>query len=224
MIGRLDDHLVSAHAVHAVVEPLAGRLELALDAQRRELVRRRRGTTSRASSPASPGGRPTRISGGVLSSLPGQNTQLPPCATTGSVVKSDGRRARSVEMMTHRPTTGSFRRSGIGVPPRRRPPASPRARAARPAPRPAACRRRARPRPPSRSAASCRAARPAPARRVRSARPRPPCAWPAGRPRGARRAPAPCRARGCATASRWTSARGRRARPAPPASPARRRA
>src|SRR4029453_9098776 len=72
------------------------------------------------------GGRPTRISGGVLSSLPGQKTQLPPRATTGSVLKSDGRRARSVGMMTQRPTPGSFHRSGIAAPPpyilsRRRP-------------------------------------------------------------------------------------------------------
>src|SRR4030095_867207 len=62
------------------------------------------------------GGRPTRISGGGLSSLPGQKTQLPPRATTGSVLKSDGRRARSVEMMTQRPTTGPFRSSGITSP------------------------------------------------------------------------------------------------------------
>src|SRR5215510_10812921 len=65
---------------------------------------------------AEPGARPTRISGGVLLSLPGQNTQSPPRGTTASVLKSDGRRARSVEMMTQRPTTGSFRRSGTRSP------------------------------------------------------------------------------------------------------------
>src|SRR5215470_11295540 len=65
---------------------------------------------------AESGPRPTRISGGVLLSLPGQNTQSPPRGTTPSVLKSDGRRARSVEMMTQRPTTGSFRRSGTMSP------------------------------------------------------------------------------------------------------------
>src|SRR5262249_41741541 len=57
---------------------------------------------------ALPGGRPARISGGVLSSWPAQKTQLTSRGWTGSGPKSDGRRARSVEMMTHRPTTGSF--------------------------------------------------------------------------------------------------------------------
>src|SRR5437762_4244183 len=61
------------------------------------------------------GGRPARISGGVLPSLPGQKGQSPPVARTGSVAKSDGRRARSVEMMTQRPTIGSLRSSGIGL-------------------------------------------------------------------------------------------------------------
>src|SRR5687767_12759803 len=72
--------------------------------------------TTRKDQPAefagSPGARPARISGGVLSSLPAQNTQLGVRGFTGSGVKSDGRRARSVEMITQRPTTGSLRSSG----------------------------------------------------------------------------------------------------------------
>src|SRR5688572_33240604 len=70
---------------------------------------------------------PAMISGGVLSSLPAQKTHGPPRARTGSVLKSEGRRARSVEMMTQRPTTGSLRSSGTaasgrGVLARRHPP------------------------------------------------------------------------------------------------------
>src|SRR5436190_21361787 len=56
--------------------------------------------------------RPARISGGVLSSLPSQKAHAPPTGRTGSWAKSEGRRARSVAMITHRPTTGSFLSSG----------------------------------------------------------------------------------------------------------------
>src|SRR5215468_3701058 len=59
------------------------------------------------------GGRRARISAGVRASCPGQNAQRPPVPRpAGAGTKSDGRRARSVEMMTQRPTTGSFRSSG----------------------------------------------------------------------------------------------------------------
>src|SRR5271167_1126375 len=57
-------------------------------------------------------GRYARTSWGVLLSLPGQNGQKPPFIFTGSRLKSVGRLARSVEIMTHRPTIGSFRNSG----------------------------------------------------------------------------------------------------------------
>src|SRR5208283_5877195 len=59
-----------------------------------------------------PFGRYARTSGGVLLSLPGQNGQKPPFIFTGSRLKSVGRLARSVDMMTHRPTIGSLRSSG----------------------------------------------------------------------------------------------------------------
>src|SRR5688500_4637516 len=70
---------------------------------------------------AKSGARLARISGGVLSSWPSQKTQLVARGRTGSGAKSDGRRARSVEMITHRPTTGSLRSSGIAVLARARP-------------------------------------------------------------------------------------------------------
>src|SRR3954451_11313811 len=73
-------------------------------------------------------GRYPRISGGVFDSFPGQNGQNPPLILNDSREKSEGRRARSVEMITQRPVMGSLRRSGItdyftrnsNLPPRRR--------------------------------------------------------------------------------------------------------
>src|SRR5208282_1291513 len=59
-----------------------------------------------------PFGRYARTSEGVLFSLPGQKGQNPPFIFTGSRLKSVGRLARSVEIMTHRPTIGSLRSSG----------------------------------------------------------------------------------------------------------------
>src|SRR2546428_3597544 len=61
------------------------------------------------------GGRTATISGGALSSLPVQNTHGPLRGRTGSMLKSVGRRARSVEMITQRPTTGSLRSSGTAA-------------------------------------------------------------------------------------------------------------
>src|SRR5262249_37901830 len=57
-------------------------------------------------------GRKARISGGVLSSCPGQKGQTPVVGGACSTLKSTGRRARSVAMMTQRPTMGSLRSSG----------------------------------------------------------------------------------------------------------------
>src|SRR5271168_1095333 len=55
----------------------------------------------------------TRISDGVLPSLPGQNGQFFGLfATTLSRKKSFGRFPRSVEIITQRPVIGSFRNSG----------------------------------------------------------------------------------------------------------------
>src|SRR5271166_4445395 len=59
-----------------------------------------------------PLGRYASTSEGVLFSLPGQKGQKPPFIFTGSRLKSLGRLARSVEIMTHRPTIGSLRNSG----------------------------------------------------------------------------------------------------------------
>src|SRR5436309_4962122 len=62
-----------------------------------------------------PGRRSARISGGVWASWPSQNAHADTRGRTGSATKSDGRRARSVAMMTQRPTTGSLRSSGIAL-------------------------------------------------------------------------------------------------------------
>src|SRR5439155_2838109 len=57
-----------------------------------------------------------RISAGVLSSFPTQKGQALAFGGGGTEpLKSEGRRPRSVEMMTHRPTTGSLRSSGIAL-------------------------------------------------------------------------------------------------------------
>src|SRR3990172_12245284 len=54
------------------------------------------------------------ISGGVLSSCPSQNGQYASDTRWGSPWNSRGRLARSVAMITQRPTIGSLRNSGIG--------------------------------------------------------------------------------------------------------------
>src|SRR5438874_1225423 len=59
--------------------------------------------------------RAARISGGVLCSLPSQKTHSLPTGRTGCAAKSEGRCARSVAMITQRPTTGSLRSSGIAT-------------------------------------------------------------------------------------------------------------
>src|SRR6266566_7827362 len=57
-----------------------------------------------------------RISGGVLSSCPSQNGQSSSgLVVTVSIWKSLGRFWRSVEMMTQRPVTGSFRKSAMKI-------------------------------------------------------------------------------------------------------------
>src|SRR3954469_8947524 len=65
-----------------------------------------------AAGPPAAEGRYPRISGGVFDSLPGQNGQNPPLILNDSREKSEGRRERSVEMMTQPPAIGSLRRSG----------------------------------------------------------------------------------------------------------------
>ena len=112
VLGRLDDDLVRADAVHLVEHAFGLATQASLDAKRGKLVR------DHAHRPASAsrwmrrlGDRPEPHAG-VLLSLPGQNGQKPPFIFTGSRLKSVGRLARSVEMMTQRPTIGSLRSSG----------------------------------------------------------------------------------------------------------------
>src|SRR6185503_3671739 len=61
-----------------------------------------------------PPSRVANTSGGVKRSFPGQNGHAPPGDSAGGPpFQSEGLRARSVAMMTQRPTTGSFLSSGI---------------------------------------------------------------------------------------------------------------
>jgi hypothetical protein len=53
------------------------------------------------------------ISGGVLSSLPGQKGQNPLLIGFLGTLKSEGLLPLSVEIITHRPVTGSLRSSDI---------------------------------------------------------------------------------------------------------------
>src|SRR3989442_2353559 len=69
---------------------------------------------------AVPGARIAKISGGVCASLPSQNGQRSlSLASTASCLKSVGRAARSVAMMTQRREIGSLRNSGTEAPPRK---------------------------------------------------------------------------------------------------------
>src|SRR5512145_1461125 len=65
---------------------------------------------------AAPDGRKAKISGGVIRSLPGHRGQIPSLRSVFSVGNSWGLFARSVEMMTHRPTMGSLRSSVMRPP------------------------------------------------------------------------------------------------------------
>src|SRR5512134_1628003 len=60
-----------------------------------------------------PAGLKAMISGGVVYSFPGQNGQNPPFFRWDCERKSVGLFPRSIDMMTHRPTIGSFLSSGI---------------------------------------------------------------------------------------------------------------
>src|SRR3989442_153677 len=112
VIRRFDDHFVRPDTVHAVKQPLALAVEVAFDAQRRELVR------DDADSPA--GAIPRAAVPAVGQNL-GRRLRLItvakrakafPLICTLSRTKSVGRLARSVEMITHRPVMGSLRSSG----------------------------------------------------------------------------------------------------------------
>src|SRR5712691_11604615 len=74
--------------------------------------------TTRMSHPGAFGAPPfwryDNTSGGVIASCPGQNGQCSrPMVDARSRRKSFGRFCRSVEIITHRPVTGSLRSSGI---------------------------------------------------------------------------------------------------------------
>jgi hypothetical protein len=56
------------------------------------------------------------ISGGVVYSLPGQKGQNPPFFRCEGDMKSVGLFPLSIDIMTHLPTIGSFRNSGIFPP------------------------------------------------------------------------------------------------------------
>ena len=190
--------------------PSPDALEIALDAERRELVGHDADEPARLVGLAAVG--PERPD------LVGRSRLLPRAEHAWSALrlparcagKSDGRRARSVEMMTQRPTTGSRRSSGKDarllfrsriageqVPRALGPPAFP---------------GRVPPRPPRRSASAPRPCAPGGSRKRWCVRPR--RSWASLlRPR---RGFGPARSRGrgpgCGSASRCTSARDHRAR------------
>ena len=115
VVRGLDHHLVGADPVHPVVDPLRLAVEVALDLERREPVGHHPDLPARSVAGRAVGaaGR-RRPRAGVLSSWPGQNGQSPSAATDGGTwANSDGRRARSVAMITQRPTMGSLRSSGM---------------------------------------------------------------------------------------------------------------
>jgi hypothetical protein len=62
------------------------------------------------------GGLKAMISGGVVYSLPGQKGQNPPFFLCEAERKSVGLFPRSIDMITHLPTMGSFLSSGIYPP------------------------------------------------------------------------------------------------------------
>src|SRR5262249_30607486 len=113
MVGSFNHHFVRANPVHAIEHSFGLRSSSPSMPSAGNLL----GMTRKFQAP-SPGwpsltARYTMISGGVLLSLPGQNGQkAAPLITARSREKSPGRRARSVDMITQRPVTGSLRSSG----------------------------------------------------------------------------------------------------------------
>ena len=111
----LDDDFVGADAVHLVVDAVAALVEVALDLQGGELV------GHHADAPALFVGLRVAVAVGedlvrrvVLAALAEGAEALP--AGSGSALGPTGRLARSVAMITQRPTIGSLRNSGIGNP------------------------------------------------------------------------------------------------------------
>ncbi len=119
VLGRLDDDLVGADPVHPVVDPLRLPVEVALDLEGGEPVRDDPHLPARASwAAATGGGRRRRPRGASCPRGPGRTGTAPAGRGGGQRWRSEGRRARSVAMITQRPTIGSLRSSGIGSAPR----------------------------------------------------------------------------------------------------------
>ena len=113
VVGSFDNYLVGAHAVHAIEEALALAIQIAFYPQRRKFIgdhseRPPRGILC----PAVPAiGENFRRSLPLIPRAEGDRKAVP-LITTLSRIKSTGRRARSVEIITQRPVIGSRRSSG----------------------------------------------------------------------------------------------------------------
>ena len=106
-----NNYFMRSDSTHAIEHSLALPAKLSFDLQCRILI----GTT-RSDQPALFASEPlryARISGGVWLSFPSQNGQKPPDFSTLCLPFINGRRALSVDIITHRPVTGSFLSSGI---------------------------------------------------------------------------------------------------------------
>ena len=126
-VGRLDDDLVGAHAVHPVVEALARPARARPRCAAPGTCWARRARASPVGSAGSRRGAAPRPRPASATPAPRRTRRARPCGGQRAAGKSEGRRARSVEMITQRPTTGSRRSSGMRRPPP--PPASDRGRA-----------------------------------------------------------------------------------------------
>ena len=115
MVGCFNDHFVGADAVHFVEHSLGLFIQTAFDAECRELI----GNDANGPPWAVFRGSTTIIAGTVGQNFGGSFTFVAGTKRAESALdfdrlaqKSVGRLARSVEIITHRPTMGSFLNSG----------------------------------------------------------------------------------------------------------------
>ena len=109
MIGRFDDHFVRAHAVHAVEQAFALAIQVAFDSQRGKFIGDHANGPAGRIRPAAVARHRPGLPAESWSHCRSKTGKSPvPLMRTLSRTKSDGRLARSVEMITQRPVIGSF--------------------------------------------------------------------------------------------------------------------